>query len=206
MASVHPVRSKADLRAAAVARGELSADVVIAPQYNATWSPEIEASILASLSRGASMQSAAAAAGIGRSTLYDHLRSSPTFRMEVERAREKVVMKVESALTIAASTADDQGRYNVRAMELFLYNRAPDRYRSQIDVQFKGDLTHLEEGSAAAQLTVAERDWLQRVAHARILGREIPDPPASLQPAIEVQAQVVEVDAVDAVEAELWAE
>lgn len=89
-----------------------------------------KAAIIDSVAAGATVETAAGAAGIARKTFYEWRKKDPEFNELVERAYTGVVKSVEGALVRAATVPDKQGRVNVTAQIFYLANRAPERWRS----------------------------------------------------------------------------
>lgn len=89
-----------------------------------------KAAILKSIAAGATVETAAGAAGISRVTFYQWRKDDPKFNEAAESKHLAVIRSVEGALVRAATVPDEKGKVNVTAQIFYLANRAPDRWRS----------------------------------------------------------------------------
>lgn len=81
-------------------------------------------------------------------------------------------MVVENSLFLAATTPDSKGRWNEKAMELWLTNMYGDDWKKRADLTVRMDsIKQVEEEIAAAQtVTDEQRQSLLEVAHKIIVG------------------------------------
>ena len=85
--------------------------------------PERREKYLELLARGERRHHAAKAVGISHDTVCVHKRKDPEFARQCEAAETLAVERVENALFEAAT----EGK-NVTAMQVWLYNRCPERW------------------------------------------------------------------------------
>ena len=135
------------------------------------WGPAVEAVYLESRRQGCTITAACAAAGIDPSTFRKQRKKDPTLAIRDELAKESSVATVEGAVFKAASEPDHHVRDNVKAQELFLYNRASDRYRKEQHVTqtVRGNVL-IEAKPLSPTLSVGEVQKLRGMAHQAILG------------------------------------
>lgn len=102
--------------------------------------------LLAAFADGLSVRSACAAAGIGRSTMYEWLEADPALKAAYHDAYEDGTDLLEDiAVDRAKSTSDT-------LMTIMLKARRPDKYRdrSSTDLNLAGGVTVKIEGDDAA--------------------------------------------------------
>ena len=88
---------------------------------------------LDSLAEGSSKTTAAAATGVSYELIRLYRKEQPEFSELEEQAQLSATEKVEDALFQAASSG------NVRACEVWLYNRCPDKWKDQRNIKVGGD-------------------------------------------------------------------
>jgi hypothetical protein len=98
--------------------------------------------------RGAAAQEC----GVSRETVRLHMARDPAFAAEVEDAELDAVEKVEDALYQAALAG------NVVAAQVWLYNRAPDRWQDRRNLQMKAVTEHTGKDGGALVLRVVYDD------------------------------------------------
>ena len=99
------------------------------------------AAYLDALREGCGKAQAAAKVGVHRSTVHNHRTRDPEFADEESRAELEAVGEVESALFMAAISG------NPTAMQVFLYNRAPDQWadKRQAQIRHSGQIDSKED-------------------------------------------------------------
>lgn len=95
---------------------------------------------LAQIAKGATNTAAGRSVGVTLRTVDNHLNKYPRFREALEWCQEEAIAEIESSLFLAAKSG------NVTAIQVFLYNRAPERWadRRRHDVQLKADTESLK--------------------------------------------------------------
>lgn len=101
---------------------------------------------LDALRRGARRGLAAEAAGVTRQLVCDYIERIPEFAKLVEKAELEANEPIEDALYQAALSG------NVVALQVWLYNRMPDRWRDKRQVN--AHLLGPDGGSLKAEITV----------------------------------------------------
>ena len=76
---------------------------------------------------------AATLVGVGRSTIYDHMKKDKAFADAISEAETDAIAKVENALYEAATSG------NVTAIQVYLYNRDPKRWSDRRNIQLAGE-------------------------------------------------------------------
>lgn len=76
---------------------------------------------------------AATLVGVGRSTIYDHMKADKGFAEAISEAETDAIAKIENALFEAANSG------NVTAIQVFLYNRDPKRWADRRSVRLAGE-------------------------------------------------------------------
>ena len=122
-----------------------------------------KAAFLDLLRSGTRRCAAARAVGIDRSTAYRHSRDDPDFAAAVEEAETEANEVVEDALFKAATEGG-----NVTAMQVWLYNRCPDRWQDRRSVKVSATATlesltpaELRERARRRGLTLPDSSDLQ---------------------------------------------
>lgn len=105
--------------------------------------PEVQALILAHLRAGNYLETAAQAAGVDKTTLYDWLKKGAAGRAPYATFSHAVVDAQAQAEARDLQRMDDHGRLNWQAVAWRLERRHPDRWarRERLDVQHDGALT-----------------------------------------------------------------
>lgn len=106
---------------------------------------------LESLAMGTAKRRAAAAAGIGYTTVFEYRKANPDFELEEQAAQEQAIGTVENAAFKLAQT-------NTTAMIFWLKNRAPDRWTDVYDDVLRDRLKAEAKEEFAAVLTEAFTD------------------------------------------------
>lgn len=175
--------------AAALEEARASGLIVAHPKNGYTkWTPVVEAALLESFCKGATVRAACAAARISSFTFYENIRLNEPFRERLTIVREGVIGSVEHSLLSACVTADKHGRVDVQAIKYFLNNRASDRYSEKVDhIHHNRDFEEpIEVGSDKLTFTKEQRERGKALAHELILGTgevedaEIIDQPTEL--------------------------
>ncbi|OPX65845.1 MAG: hypothetical protein A4E30_00165 [Methanomassiliicoccales archaeon PtaB.Bin215] len=113
--------------------------------------------------KGLSLRKAAEAVGIHRDTIYAYRMANPDYEIELQKARMSAIEFVEDALYEEAS------RGNVRAIEFYLCNRAPDRWADRRSVECKAEVEAVKVDPLPAVLEVldahpdAKADLIKRI-------------------------------------------
>lgn len=94
---------------------------------------DVEQMILGALRAGCFLEHAAEAAGVDESTVYRHVKRSPSFARSVQRARAAAIVRTQTRLMQTI----DSG--NVSAMKFFLAVTAPARYTERQRHELVGD-------------------------------------------------------------------
>jgi predicted DNA-binding protein (UPF0251 family) len=103
---------------------------------------EARALYLEKLKEGLTRTEAAEAIGIDRTTIWRYRMAHPTFDKLVSQAERGAVELVEDALFQAATKGQ-----NVKAMEIFLYNRAGDRWTDKRTPSIVNNVNGIQGGS-----------------------------------------------------------
>jgi len=124
------------------------------------------------LREGSTQAAACASAGISDSAFKEFRHGNENFRRRVRRAQGRPRGKVENSLFLAATNPDSKGRWNEKAMELWLTNMYPDSWKKRTDLTVNIEaLKQVEEElEAAAAVTPEQRVQLLAVATKIILG------------------------------------
>lgn len=99
-------------------------------KFNAT----ARAAYLKAIEDGCSMTEAAAAIGLDRTTVWAYRKQHPEFEEQIFEAERASVAVVESALF------EQCRKGNVRAIEFYLCNRAPERWSDRRNVELKANM------------------------------------------------------------------
>lgn len=132
------------------------------------------AAFLGSLRKGCSVRSAAAAAGVSYSGIRKRIDRDAGFRERVQAARGVAAGQVEGSVFKAATTQDRQGRYDVKAQELWLTNQAPEDWHRRHEEARSSD-TDREALERAKEMSPEEKTEARTAAHAEILGKQEPE-------------------------------
>jgi hypothetical protein len=97
------------------------------------------AAYLANLENGMGRTQAIASVGIARSTLAEHRNTNADFARLESEAEMKAVGTIENALFESAKGG------NVTAQQVFLYNRASDRWKDQRNLHHSGKVSMTRE-------------------------------------------------------------
>jgi len=143
------------------------------------------------LRQGGRRHASARSIGISPWTVVNRMNADPKFAEEVERAEMEANETVESALFEAAQSG------NVVAMQVWLYNRMPERWRDKraataVAQAFAASNSELEAVRARAE-AISEDDFLRIIetAYRQETGEETPtfdeggpgpEPPPALAP------------------------
>ena len=92
-----------------------------------------KAEYLEQLRNGHTRGYAATLTGVGRQTIYDHIKKDKGFGAAISEAEDDAIAKVENALFEAANSG------NVTAIQVFLYNRNPKRWADRRNIQVSGE-------------------------------------------------------------------
>ena len=117
---------------------------------------------LAALREGSRRGAAAESVGVTRWLISHYIKSNPEFREAIERAEMEANELVEDALFMAATSG------NVVAAQVWLYNRAPDRWRDQRNVNHE----HTIKVDEAAKRLALEYDAPEDAVRAELLDLE----------------------------------
>lgn len=159
--------------ATALEEARASGLIVARPTSGYTkWSPVVEAALLESFCKGATVRAACAAARISTFTFYENVRMNDPFRERLTVVREGVIGSVEHSLLLACVMPDKHGRVDVQAIKYFLNNRAADRYSEKVDhIHHNRDFEEpVEVGSEKLTFTKEQRERGKALAHELILG------------------------------------
>lgn len=126
--------------------------------------PNARERALAALRGGVSMTAAAKAAGVVRSTLYSWINADRAFREAVDDAVESGTDALEDALAGKGLAMDDHSA--VRACEVLLKARRPERYRERHQVEHTGVL----------RIDQVMQELYGRVIEGEVVEREIEGP------------------------------
>lgn len=94
------------------------------------------------------------AVGISRETAYSRRRVDPDFAALWNEAEVAVTEVLETTLVEVALDPDNRGQ--VRALEIALKARRPDKYREQVKLEHGGTVTHEIEVKIDAESTELE--------------------------------------------------
>ena len=124
------------------------------------------------LREGSTQAAACASAGISKAAFQEYRDGNELFRRRVTRAQGRPRSEVENSLFLAATTCDSKGRYNEKAMELWLTNMYGDDWKKRTDITVRSEaLAQVdEEIQAAKAVTPDQRERLLEVAHKIIQG------------------------------------
>lgn len=118
---------------------------------------------LASLSKGHTITAACQAAGIGRSTAYDHRQRDEDFALAwhdaveagadkfEEEARRRAIEGVERPLMYQGKQVGTVREFSDRLLELELKARRPEKYRERFEVSHTGAVDISSDELAAAR-------------------------------------------------------
>jgi IS30 family transposase len=104
-------------------------------------------------SRGLSTTQIAHNLGVGRSTLYDHMRENSAISDAIDRGRAKGIAAVANALFEAAVT-----RGNYQAQQFYLRNRDPERWKDRTDLSIDDSRKAASEFSTDELLALVKGD------------------------------------------------
>jgi len=127
----------------------------------------------AALREGATLKAAAASAGISLSGVRERIDRDTGFRDRITTARGSAQREVENALFRGATSQDKQGRYDVRAQELWLTNADPENWRRKRD-DTPTDEVDAKVRKRANELSEDARADAKQDAAASILGNDSP--------------------------------
>lgn len=101
---------------------------------------------------------AATLCGVGRTTVYEHMKVDKEFADAIPQAESDAIAKVENALYEAATSG------NTTAIQVFLYNRDPKRWSDRRNIQLSG------EGGGALKVDIDAKGKLIQILN-RLAGR-----------------------------------
>lgn len=126
---------------------------------------ERRAAYLAELEAGATRSAAASNVGVSRQTVYDLMNRDATFTARVRDAEKVADDHVEHALFMAAT--EDR---NVTAIQVWLYNRRPERWRDQRSRDLLGQPDEPETMTDAERIDEARRIGEELLRRAKAAG------------------------------------